>query len=75
MKTFFVETKTAKKEPLTFRNFYEALKIEDNCYNLLFRPLHELQMVDYNEKNLYDFFDNFSTTLKNQLVLHFPETR
>ena len=75
MKPFFVETKTAKKEPLTLRYFYKALKNEDYCCNFLFRPLHELQKFDYKEKNLYDLFDKVSTTLKNHLDMHLPETR
>ena len=76
MKPFFCRDKNRKKkEPLTICYFFKALKNEDYCYNFLFRPLHELQKLDYNEKNLDDLFDKFSTTLKNHLDMHLPETR
>ena len=71
---FFVETKTAKKGALTFRNFLKALKNDDYCCKLLFKLLHELQKIDYNEKNLDELFDRFSHTLKNQLNIYFLET-
>ena len=71
---FFVETKTAKKEALTFRNFNKARKNDNYCCTLLFKLLREPQKIDYNEKNLDELFDKFSRTLKNQLNMYFLET-
>ena len=71
---FSVETKTAEKEAFPFRNFQKTFKNDAYCGKLLFKLLHELQKIDYIEKNLDELFDKFSRTLKNELDTYFPET-
>ena len=71
---FIAETKTAKKEALTFRTFHKALKNDNYFCKFLLKLLHELQKVYYIEENLDELFEKLSRTLKRQLDMYFPET-
>ena len=74
MKQNFCRDENRKKGALTFRNLHKAVKKDDYCCQFPFKLFHELQKIDYKEKNLNELFYNFSTTSKTQLDMCFPQT-
>ena len=69
----FCRDKNRKKEALTFSNFHEAFEKDNYRGNFLFKPLQELQKIDYNGEKLDELLIN-SHELWQINKMCFPET-